>query len=153
MPAGEIIHKVVTEDLRPGEGRLLHCELGLQAHIFCSMTWVVGVPLPETLPACVPVWLTLCNPIAAVTPAAGPQLCMLSQVCPWSCPILLPVSALAAGPWPEAARQFLSPDYIQLAEACWARQAMARPSAPQVLQRLLDMLAVVEGRPTSQDQP
>lgn len=74
-------------------------------------------------------------------------------MCLWSWSILLPVFALAAGPWPAAARQFLPPDYIHLAEACWARQAMARPSAPQVLQRLLDMLAVVEGRPTSQDQP
>lgn len=70
--------------------------------------------------------------------------CLLAACC---------FSRVAAGPWPEAASQFLPPDYIQLAEACWARQAMTRPSAEQVLQRLLDMLAVVEGRPSRQEQP
>jgi hypothetical protein len=50
-----------------------------------------------------------------------------------------------AGPWPAAAREFLPPDYIPLAEQCWARQALSRPSADQVLQQLVDMLAMVEG--------
>jgi len=44
------------------------------------------------------------------------------------------------------ARELLPPSYIQLAESCWARQSLARPSADQVLQRLLEMLPLVEGQ-------
>lgn len=58
--------------------------------------------------------------------------------------LLLPLQC--TGPWPAAARQCLPPAYIQLAEACWARQSTSRPSADIVLQRLLDMLADVEGQ-------
>jgi hypothetical protein len=64
------------------------------------------------------------------------------------CCLLLPFSAPTpcfcptTGPWP-AACQALPADYVCLAEDCWARQSMARPSAEQVLQRLLAMLAEV----------
>jgi hypothetical protein len=56
------------------------------------------------------------------------------------------------GPWPAAAQQSLPPDYIRLAEDCWSRQSTARPSAEEVLQRLLDMLAQVEGQQQQQQQ-
>lgn len=63
--------------------------------------------------------------------------------------LLLPVAAPApapapTGPWPAACGA-LPPDYVRLAEDCWARQSTARPTAEQVLQRLLAMLADVEG--------
>jgi hypothetical protein len=34
---------------------------------------------------------------------------------------------------------------VRLAEACWARQASARPGATEVLRRVIDMLTAVEG--------
>jgi hypothetical protein len=55
----------------------------------------------------------------------------------------LPLAPAPVGPWP-AACQVLPADYVRLAEDCWARQSLSRPSAEQVLQRLLAMLAEVE---------
>lgn len=52
---------------------------------------------------------------------------------------------MPSGPWPEAARRDLPPGYISLAEACWSRQAGKRPTAEQVLQQLMSLLAQVEG--------
>jgi hypothetical protein len=49
---------------------------------------------------------------------------------------------LRPGPWP--AHLVLPPGYVALAEACWARRAVDRPSMVQVLQELLAMLAAAE---------
>eukprot|EP00879_Flechtneria_rotunda_P011965 GHRR01012497.1.p1 GENE.GHRR01012497.1~~GHRR01012497.1.p1 ORF type:complete len:222 (+),score=73.14 GHRR01012497.1:505-1170(+) len=52
---------------------------------------------------------------------------------------------LRPDPWPAAGPATpLPPAYIQLAEACWARQAEDRPTMAEVLQRLLGMLAHAE---------
>lgn len=54
---------------------------------------------------------------------------------------------LRPGPWPtpEQTGIVLPADYIPLTEACWARKATDRPTMADVLGRLLDMLAEVEG--------
>eukprot|EP00878_Enallax_costatus_P022475 GHUV01023844.1.p2 GENE.GHUV01023844.1~~GHUV01023844.1.p2 ORF type:complete len:112 (+),score=43.16 GHUV01023844.1:407-742(+) len=53
---------------------------------------------------------------------------------------------LRPGPWPANPEQAgLHASYIPLAEACWARAAENRPAMALVLQRLLEMLAEVEG--------
>lgn len=54
--------------------------------------------------------------------------------------------AMPAGPWPEEATRMLPAGYVPLAEACWARQRTKRPSAQEVLQQLLKMLAELEGK-------
>lgn len=51
----------------------------------------------------------------------------------------------------SASQAGLHPGYIPLAEACWARGAEDRPSMALVLQRLLEMLAEVEGLEGSVD--
>lgn len=53
-------------------------------------------------------------------------------------------TVVPAGPWPTEATTMLPADYVPLAEACWARQRPKRPSAEDLLQRLLRMLAEVE---------
>lgn len=55
--------------------------------------------------------------------------------------VVVVVMRLHAGPWPPEALAGLPPGYVALAEACWARQAAARPPATEVLQRLVAMLA------------
>ncbi|WIA39950.1 hypothetical protein OEZ86_013382 [Tetradesmus obliquus] len=57
---------------------------------------------------------------------------------------------LRPSPWPGHAA--LPPGYVALAEACWARRAADRPSMAQVLQQLVDMLAVAEGQQQQQQQ-
>jgi hypothetical protein len=49
---------------------------------------------------------------------------------------------LRPAPWP--AHMALPTSYVALAEACWARRAVDRPSMAQVLQELLGMLAAAE---------
>jgi hypothetical protein len=57
---------------------------------------------------------------------------------------MLPPARVRSGPWPAVASASLPRDYIALAEACWSRQAASRPSANEVLQRLVVMLTAVE---------
>jgi hypothetical protein len=57
---------------------------------------------------------------------------------------------LLTGPWPAKVNQSLPAAYVPLAEMCWARQAAQRPSARQVLQRLLAMLAEAEAHGAQQ---
>jgi hypothetical protein len=64
-----------------------------------------------------------------------------------TCILLLP---LLPGPWPAKVSQSLPAGYVPLAEACWARQTAQRPSARQVLQRLLAMLAQADGHGAQQ---
>jgi hypothetical protein len=104
---GEVIHKVVTQDLRPGELR------------------VGGPAFSAAMPS---VRAHLCVPLP--TRAARPNTHTHTHT--------------HTGPWPAAASTDLPHDYVPLAEACWARQASARPSATQVLRRLIDMLTAVE---------
>jgi hypothetical protein len=49
---------------------------------------------------------------------------------------------LRPGPWP--AHLGLPPGYVELAEVCWARRAVDRPSMAHALQELLQMLAAAE---------
>lgn len=93
-------------------------------------------PLPQT-------W----DSLVRLTTAIGQELTVF---CPH------PAASLVshAGPWPAQVHQALPPGYIALAEACWARQRTRRPSAQEVLQRLLDLLAQVEAPPPAkQGQP
>ena len=134
---GEVIHRVVTEDLRPGDGQWGYVHerqcLCLQ-HKACS-------------------WHRLAQPSCGMMLQLCHRACLqLLRLCTWKrlqpFPIvlhLLPHAVMlpCAGPWPAGIEQTL-PGYVSLAEACWARQAAQRPTAQQVLQQLLTMLEHAE---------
>eukprot|EP00775_Hariotina_reticulata_P012531 gene12531-12664_t len=89
---GEVIHRVVTQDLRPGP-------------------WPLLASSPQDVQAAA---------VAASQAAAGPVI----------------VNDVTPSVW-------LHPDYIPLATSCWSRHAADRPSMPEVLDKILQMLADV----------
>lgn len=167
---GEVIHKVVTEDLRPGEKQLLSPSgcVWLASHMLLVASADNQVLLVNKAYAAQPeAGVSLCtlqHPFHAAnlqvavapgchTPASSPRLHFKfaypnTAHSDWACvyvylsPFPHPAST---GPWPQAATQQRPPAYMALAEACWARQSMKRPTAERVLQQLLHMLGELQG--------
>lgn len=139
---GEVIHRVVTEDLRPGDGL---CEGASPCFPFQEQTcFLEGLRAATTVMLCKPLHPVrapgLRSRHLAYQLAGTLHLAGFSSTC---CTCCFHTLAPFAGPWPADVEDTL-PGYKALAEVCWARQAAKRPTAQQVLQTLLSMLAQAE---------